>query len=152
MPDAVLAIENDWSEHRPPADKLVRKSLHPTCSRGEVAQLPKEFYEKPVVGVVVNLPFLNPSNINLYGRLLTQHRGEFPLVLIDWLTSDLVKNHLNDCDYIVIRTVIDKGGQTAPLEPYAKDWVKANEQQLVQIASFPIPIEGAETVVYRRLR
>jgi hypothetical protein len=114
--------------------------------------MPEGYYEKPVVGVVVNLPFLNPSNFNLYGRLLTQKRGEVPLLLIDWLTAETLKNHLEDCDYIVIRSVIDKGGQTAALEPYARDWVKANSAELVQIAAYPIPIEGAEVQVYRRLR
>jgi len=152
VPDSVVAIENDWREHRPPVEKLVRKSLHPTCAKEPDAPLPKEFYEKPVVGVVVNLPFLNPSNISLYSRLLNRKRGDIPLVLVDWLTSETLKNHLEDCDYIIIRTVIDKGGLTAPLEPYAREWIKANEQQLTQIAAFPIPIEGAETVVYRRIR
>lgn len=152
VPDAVKAIENDWQQHRPPKEKLIRKNLHPTCSRDDNALMPEGYYEKPVVGVVVNLPFLNPSNFNLYGRLLTQKRGEVPLLLIDWLTAETLKNHLEDCDYIVIRSVIDKGGQTAALEPYARDWVKANSAELVQIAAYPIPIEGAEVQVYRRLR
>jgi 4-amino-4-deoxy-L-arabinose transferase-like glycosyltransferase len=152
VPEAVKAIQNDWEQHRPPKEKLVRKKLNPICSRDENSQMPEGYYEKPVVGVVVNLPFLNPSNFNLYGRLLTQKRGEMPLLLIDWLTSETLKNHLEDCDYLVIRTRIDKGGQTAGLEPYARDWVKANAAELAQIAAYPIPIEGAEVQVYRRLR
>src|SRR5262249_745372 len=64
VPDAVQAIEKDWNENLSQEDRQASESSRRVCPSKATEQGAKETHTKPLVGVVVNLPFLNPSNIN----------------------------------------------------------------------------------------
>ncbi|HKV42504.1 MAG TPA: glycosyltransferase family 39 protein, partial [Blastocatellia bacterium] len=86
VPDAVLAVRNDWISSdssngtlKPPGTGTVE----PPHDQG--TKLTN--YEAPTLGVVVNLPYLNPSSVALYARLLAPGRGSLPLVNVDWIVA-----------------------------------------------------------------
>ena len=101
-----------------------------------------------MLGIVVNLPYLNPSNLALYSRLAARERGAPALIKIDWLTAEGSKDRLKGIDYLLIRSGLDKAEWLAPLERTAEAIVKT--PQFTKVASYPIPLEDAEAVLYRR--
>jgi 4-amino-4-deoxy-L-arabinose transferase-like glycosyltransferase len=101
------------------------------------------------VGVVVNLPYLNPSSIALYARLMTRERGAPPLFKVDWVAVESARDRIQRCDFIVVRTGLDRAEWVEPMERYVEDLIGANPDRFIRVRSFPIPIEGAEAVLYR---
>lgn len=149
VPEIVQSIVRDWRANPsltadPPALQSSSESItfEAKKSGGESSA--------PTVGVVVNLPHLNPSNVALYARLMTEHRGDPALLKIDWITSESAKDRLETCDYIVARTGLDTAEWLAPVERYAENLQKTGRFKLV--ATLPIPLKGAEAVIYRRLQ
>jgi 4-amino-4-deoxy-L-arabinose transferase-like glycosyltransferase len=102
-----------------------------------------------VLGVVVNLPYLNPSSVALYARLLTTQRAAPPLVDVRWVVEPSMIDRLNDCDYILVRTGLDKADWVAAVERDVEQLVRGNPDRFIREASFPIPLTDAEAVVYR---
>lgn len=103
----------------------------------------------PVLGVVVNLPYLNPSSVALYARLLANQRAGAPLIDVRWIIEPSRIDQFDDCDYILVRTGLDKADWVARVERDVEQLTRGNPDQFIRAAAFPIPLEGAEAVVYR---
>jgi hypothetical protein len=104
----------------------------------------------PVLGVVVNLPYLSPSSVALYSRLLTTQRAAPPLIDVRWVVEPSMIDRLNDCDYVLVRTGLDKADWVAAVERDVEQLIRGNPDRFIREASFPIPLTDAEAVVYRR--
>ncbi|MCI0485193.1 MAG: hypothetical protein L0229_01065 [Blastocatellia bacterium] len=104
---------------------------------------------RPVLGVVVNLPFLNPSNVALYARLMAEDRAAPPIIKVDWLVAESVRDRMESCEYLLVRTGLDRADWVAPIEKYVENLIQANPDKFKKIAAFPIPLEQAEAVIYR---
>ena len=106
----------------------------------------------PVLGVVVNLPFLNPSSVALYARFLTGKRAAASMIDVRWVVEPSMIDRIDGCDYLLVRTGLDKADWVASVEREVEQFLRNNPDQFMRAASFPIPLEGAEAVVYRRER
>jgi hypothetical protein len=105
--------------------------------------------DRPILGVVVNLPHLNPSSVALYARLLSRDRAGPPIIDVNWLVGDSAPRLANECDYLLLRTGLDKAEWTGKSELEIWELIRLNPTGFVKIASFPIPIQDAEAVLYR---
>jgi 4-amino-4-deoxy-L-arabinose transferase-like glycosyltransferase len=103
----------------------------------------------PKVGVVVNLPYLNPSGVALYSRLLSRGRAGAPILNVDWLVSDSAGDRVSKCDYLVVRTGLDKAEWVGPLEKEIQEMIAASPDRFIQVCRFPIPMPDAHVVVYK---
>jgi len=106
----------------------------------------------PVLGVVVNLPYLNPSSVALYSRLLNTQRAGTPLIDVRWVVEPSMINRIDECDYILVRTGLDKAEWVAKVERDVEKLLRDNPDRFTRDASFPIPLPDAEAVVYRHER
>lgn len=106
----------------------------------------------PVLGVVVNLPYLSPSSVAIYSRLMTSNRAGPPMIDVRWVNETSMIDRIDDCDYILVRTGLDKADWVAPVEREADRLILSNPDRFTRAASFPIPLDGAEAVVYRHER
>jgi hypothetical protein len=70
-------------------------------------------------------------------------------VTVIWLVSKSAADQISDCDYLLVRTGLDKAEWLAPLERYSEDLIRANPSRFTRMAEFPIPLEGAEAVLYK---
>lgn len=104
----------------------------------------------PVLGVVVNLPYLNPSSVALHARLLTTQRAGPPLIDVRWVLEPSMIDRIDDCDYILVRTGLDKAEWVASIERDVEQLILDNPDLFTRVASFPIPLKEADAVVYRR--
>jgi len=104
---------------------------------------------EPTLGVVVNLPYLNPSGISLYARLLAPGHGGGPLINVDWLVNDSGRPRIMACDYILVRTGLAEADWVSPMEQYAEQEIRSQPGSFVRVASFPIPLPKAEAVIYK---
>lgn len=103
----------------------------------------------PVLGVVVNLPYLNPSNVALYSRLLTSQRAASPLIDVRWVVEPSMLDRIAECDYLLVRTGLNKADWVAPVEREVERLMKDHSLQFSRAASFPIPLKDAEAIVYK---
>ena len=103
----------------------------------------------PTVGVAVNLPYLNPSTISLYTRLLNPERASPPLFNMDWLVVDGARDRIDKADYLVVRTGLDRAEWVAPLELPIENLIRTNPDRFIEVGRFPIPIDRAEVLVYK---
>jgi hypothetical protein len=133
-------------DHRPMPDDWGVPKIVSTMSRLGSDQAAEY---TPKLGVVVNLPYLNPSSVALYARLQSPGRAGAPLVTVIWLVSKSAADQIPDCDYLLVRTGLDKAEWLAPLERYSEDLIRANPSRFTRVAEFPIPLEGAEAVLYK---
>lgn len=124
-------LEDDWS-----VPEIVRSLSNKQMSA-------------PVLGVVVNLPYLNPSSLSLYARLLSGARAGSPLIDVRYVVAPSMIDRIDECDYILVRTGLDKADWVADVERDVEKLVRDNPDRFIRDASFPIPLEEAEAVVYR---
>lgn len=108
--------------------------------------------QPPVLGVVVNLPYLNPSSVALYSRLLNTQRAGPPLIDVRWVVEPSMINRIDECDYILVRTGLDKAEWVAKVERDVEKLIRDNSDKFTRDASFPVPLPDAEAVVYRHER
>jgi hypothetical protein len=106
----------------------------------------------PVLGVVVNLPYLNPSSVALYSRLMTHNRAGPAMIDVRWVVETSMIDSIDDCDYVLVRTGLDKADWVADVEREADRLISSNPNEFIPAERFPIPLEGAEAVVYRHER
>lgn len=106
--------------------------------------------QEPILGVTVNLPYLNPSAFTLYSRLQSPGRAGPPLMKIDALVSDNAHDRVKNCQYLLVRTGLEYAEWKAPLETYTEELLKQNAGNYRKVASFPIPLQNAEAVLYSR--
>jgi 4-amino-4-deoxy-L-arabinose transferase-like glycosyltransferase len=107
---------------------------------------------RPTLGVVVNLPYLNPSSIALYSRLLAPKRGGLPLLNVEWLVNDSARARLTSCDYILVRTGLAEADWVSSMERIADLEIRSHPEEFLKVASFPIPLRNAEAVIYKCTR
>lgn len=103
----------------------------------------------PTIGVVVNLPHLNPSSVALYARLLAGGRAAEPLVRVQWLVVDGSLSRMSECDYVLARTGLDQAEWVAPIEREFEKMRQDNPVRFQEVASFEIPLPSANAVIYR---
>src|SRR5258707_10544814 len=72
-------LDDDWG-----VPEIVR-TVSSLASRDSVGASTEVPHSSPVLGVVVNLPYLNPSSVALYSRLLTRERAAPPLIDVRWV-------------------------------------------------------------------
>jgi len=106
----------------------------------------------PVLGVVVNLPYLSPSSVSLYARLLSNGRAAPTTIDVRWVVEPSMIDRIETCDYVLVRTGLDKADWVAGVERNVEQLIRANPDRFIRAASFPIPLEAAEAVVYRHQR
>lgn len=144
-------LDNDWNVpaivraaielHREPATP----STVPPASERPAEPEPRS----PVLGVVVNLPYLNPSSVALYSRLMTGERAGAPLVDVRWVVEPSMIDRIDECDYLLVRTGLGKADWVAPVERDVERLMRDKQSLFMRAASFPIPLEDAEAVIYR---
>ncbi|MEW6128274.1 MAG: hypothetical protein AB1757_14640 [Acidobacteriota bacterium] len=153
IPEAIQNIEADWQAR--PARSPHPENSNPATPQETLSPSTHKVVDSgntPTVGVVVNLPFLNPSNVALYVRLMTKGRGAPALFKVEWLTAESSKERFADCDYLIMRTGLDEADWLAPLERHAEQLVKQTPGTYQRIAALPIPLKNAESVVYRKIQ
>jgi hypothetical protein len=144
-------LDDDWSvpEIVTAVSSLPReKPIRPNGSSALDSRKTGE--STPVLGVVVNLPYLNPSSVALSSRLMTPGRAGPPLIDVRWVIEPSMIGRVDDCDYILVRTGLDKADWVASVEHDVEKLIRADPIRFTQVASFPIPLMEANTVVYRR--
>jgi len=107
-------------------------------------------HSSPVLGVVVNLPYLNPSSVALYSRLLSSGRAAPPLIDVRWVVEPSMLDRIPDCDFLLVRTGLDKADWVAPVEREVERLIRDHPDEFIREASFPVPIKDAEAIIYRR--
>lgn len=138
VPEIVSAVSN-----LPREDRVASNGLAALDS-------PKAGQSAPILGVVINLPYLNPSSVSLYARLLTPQRAGPPLIDVRWVVESSMIGRINDCDYVLVRTGLDKADWVASVERDVEQLIRTNANLFTRVASFPIPLTEADAVVYRR--
>jgi 4-amino-4-deoxy-L-arabinose transferase-like glycosyltransferase len=103
----------------------------------------------PVLGVVVNLPYLNPSSVALYARLLAHGRAAKPLIDVRWVVEPSMLDRIAECDYLLVRTGLDRADWVAPVEREVERMILDNPKEFIHVESFPVPLKEAEAVIYR---
>jgi 4-amino-4-deoxy-L-arabinose transferase-like glycosyltransferase len=150
--EIVEAVDKDWRENQPATPYTQARELRPPTPTETVSPSTHQAYDDsqtPVLGVVVNLPQLNPSNVAMYSRFAAKE-GAPAIIKIDWLIAAGSKDRLEGIDYLLVRTGLDKAEWLAPLERSAESIVKT--PQFKRIASYPIPLADAEAVLYKRIQ
>lgn len=130
-------------DHRPLADDWSVPEIVTAVSTEQSAPT-------PVLGVVVNLPYLNPSSVALYSRFLAEGRAAPPMIDVRWVIEPSMLDRINDCDYILVRTGLDEADWVAAVEREVEQLVHNEPERFTRAANFLIPMEGAEAIVYRR--
>jgi 4-amino-4-deoxy-L-arabinose transferase-like glycosyltransferase len=103
---------------------------------------------QPILGIVVNMPQMNPSNIGLYARLLAPERAGPPLIYVDWLVVESALDRLATCDYLLVRSGYGADDYVAPVERQIEEILRANPERYTKIASFAIP-NNQEAIIYK---
>jgi 4-amino-4-deoxy-L-arabinose transferase-like glycosyltransferase len=130
------------SDERPPTP---RETISPSTRGADI----DPSANRPTLGVVVNLPHLNPSAVGLYSRLLSPGRAGAPLIDVDYIVVDSALDRLEGCEYLLVRTGLDRAEWVGSAERAVEEFIKKNPQKVARVASFPIPLDQAEAVIYR---
>lgn len=135
-------LDDDWSvpEIVRTLVDLDRKHIGESASENSSAP--------PVLGVVVNLPYLNPSSVALYSRFLTGQRAGPPLIDVRWVIEPPMIERLQECDYVLVRTGLGEADWVAKVERDVEQLIQ-RDPRFTQVASFPVPLKNAEAILYR---
>lgn len=148
-------LDDDWSVPeivRTVSDFGREEPVAADVSVGQASVKRRSQDSPPVLGVVVNLPYLNPSSVALYARLLTNRRAAPPLIDVRWVVEPSMVDRIAECDYILVRTGLDKADWVANVERDVERLIRDNPDRFVRVANFPIPLDDAEAVIYRHER
>jgi 4-amino-4-deoxy-L-arabinose transferase-like glycosyltransferase len=155
-------MENDWSVPEivrtvsrlgatgPHSGEIAPPGPSETISPTTQAKSGRPGERRPTLGVIVNLPYLNPSSVALYARLLAAERAGPPVIDVLWIVNEASRDRIESSDYLLVRTGLDLADWVAPIERFAEQLIDSNPNRFVRVASFPIPLEQAEAVIYRR--
>ncbi len=149
VPEVVRAVEADARLRH--VEEKSSKSARPVEPSESVSPRTHQTWAAavPIVGVVVNLPYLNPSSVALYARLLSQGRAGNPVVDVNWIVVESAKDRVDRCDYIVVRSGLEKAGWVSRMEIYMEELIKGSPARFVKVAEYPIPLQDANVVIYR---
>ncbi|HKY06373.1 MAG TPA: hypothetical protein VJQ56_15865, partial [Blastocatellia bacterium] len=150
VPKIVMAVHVD-SESR--SVDLEQRTLKRPRPEETVSPLTSSSPQRrPRLGVVVNLPHLNPSSVGLYSRLFSAGRAAPPLIDVEYIVVETALDRLEGCDYLLVRTGLESAEWVAPVERTVERHIADSPTKFINVARFPIPIKGAEAVVYRLQR
>ncbi|HXF38295.1 MAG TPA: phospholipid carrier-dependent glycosyltransferase, partial [Blastocatellia bacterium] len=135
-------LEDDWS-----VPEIVRTLVDLNRGRNDESTSANSS-ALPVLGVVVNLPYLNPSSVALYSRLLTDQRAGPPLIDVRWVIEPPMIERLQECDYVLVRTGLDEADWVAKVERDVEQLIQ-RDPRFTPVASFPVPLKNAEAILYR---
>jgi 4-amino-4-deoxy-L-arabinose transferase-like glycosyltransferase len=114
-----------------------------------IGGLPSAKVERPTLGVIVNLPYLNPSGVALYSRLLAPSRADPPLVVVEWIVSESMMDNMDKCDYVLVRTGLESADRVEAVEMEVGRLIRSSPERFTKLDSFPLPLGDAEAVIYR---
>jgi hypothetical protein len=106
--------------------------------------------DRPTLGVVVNLPYLNPSSIALEARLMSPRRAGPPVIRVEWIVVESAIDRIERCDYVLVRTRLERAEWSSTAERQVQSLINAHPEQFTRVASFPLPLQEAEAIIYRR--
>ena len=101
-----------------------------------------------ILGIVVNMPQINPSTIGMYARLMAHERAGPPLIYVNWLVVESALDRIDTCDYLLVRTGYGAEDYVAPVERRIEDFLRATPERFIKIASFEIP-NNQEAIIYK---
>jgi hypothetical protein len=104
---------------------------------------------RPTLGVVVNLPYLNPSSVALEARLMSRERAGPPVVKVEWIVVESALDRIESCDYLLVRTGLESAEWSSAAEREVAGLIRAHPDRFIRMAKFPIPLKEAEAVIYR---
>lgn len=139
-------LDDDWS-----VPEIVR-TVSGSDSLDWIGTQMQSPHPAPVLGVVVNLPYLNPSSVALYSRLLTTERAATPLIDVRWVVEPSMVDRIPDCDFLLVRSGLDKAEWVAPVERDVERMIGDRPDRFIRVASFPVPLTDAEAIIYKRLK
>jgi hypothetical protein len=154
VPDIVRTVAQSYAEDRRPgshsngtggeADKLrepaPRESVSPRTAAAE---------GRATLGVVVNLPYLNPSSVALEARLTSREPAGPPVIRVEWIVVESALDRIKGCDYLLVRTGLESAEWSSAAEREVANLMRANPERFIRVASFPIPLREAQSVIYR---
>jgi hypothetical protein len=135
-------LDDDWSVPEIVRTLVDLNRKHTQESASENSSAP------PVLGVVVNLPYLNPSSVALDSRLLTNQPAGPPLIDVRWVIEPPMIERLQECDYVLVRTGLDEADWVARVERDVEQLIQ-RDRRFTKVATFPIPLKNAEAILYR---
>ena len=89
------------------------------------------------------------SEMCIRDRLLGEQRAGSPLLDVRWVVEPSMIDRIQDCDYILVRTGLDKADWVAKIERDVEKLLRDNPNEFARDNSFPIPLPDAEAVIYR---
>lgn len=104
---------------------------------------------RATLGVVVNLPYLNPSSVALEARLVSTKRAGPPVIRVEWIVVESAIDRIDGCDYLLVRTGLEYAEWSSAAEREVARLIRAHPERFTRVASFPIPLKKAEAVIYR---
>ncbi|HKG22827.1 MAG TPA: glycosyltransferase family 39 protein [Blastocatellia bacterium] len=154
LPAIVEAVASEGSKRQGEGPAARQSDGRPTAPRETVSPSTREAEDgpsagRPTLGVIVNLPHLNPSAVGLYSRLLSPGRAGAPLVNVDYIVVDSALDRLEGCEYLLVRTGLDRAEWVGSTERAVEEFIRKNPRKVARVASFPIPLDQAEAVIYR---
>ena len=105
---------------------------------------------RPILGVVVNLPYLNPSSVALEARLVSPKRAGPPVIRVEWIVVESAIDRIERCDYVLVRTGLERAEWSSTAERQVQSLIDAHPERFTRVASFPLPLQEAEAIIYRR--
>jgi hypothetical protein len=108
--------------------------------------------DRPTLGGIVNLPYLNPSSIAFYSRLLTWRKEVLSPVSVQWIVSEAVLSRIDECDYLLVRTGLDNADRVSPVEVEVERMILSDPGRFTMVDHFPLPQKEAAVVLYRLQR
>lgn len=154
VPDIVRSIAQKYSEDR-------RSGSHPKLPGDGVdnarAPSPNESVSpqtaaaegRATLGVVVNLPYLNPSSVAVEARLMSPERAGPPVIRVEWIVVESALDRIDECDYLLVRTGLEYAEWSSAAEREVASLIRLHPERFTRVASFPIPPREAEAVIYR---
>lgn len=101
-----------------------------------------------ILGIVVNMPQMNPSTIGMYARLMAPERAGAPLIYVDWLVVESALDRIDTCDYLLVRAGYGPEDYVAPAERRIEEILRATPERFTKIAGFEIP-NNQEAIIYK---
>ena len=95
------------------------------------------------LGVAPNIWQLNPSNVELYARIYV------PTVSVVWISEGFSGDSLDQCDYVLARTHLEKAEHVEPMERKLADYLGEHSDRFIQVATYVLP-HSQEAVLYKR--
>jgi 4-amino-4-deoxy-L-arabinose transferase-like glycosyltransferase len=137
QPDSNRPVEETRSVRLPSPNE----SLSPQTVAGDA---------RPILGVVVNLPYLNPSSVALEARLMSPRRAGPPVIRVEWIVVESAIDRIDRCDYVLVRTGLERAEWSSTAERQVESLINSHPERFTRLASFPLPLQEAEAIIYRR--